>query len=76
MKFDPDIHHRQSIRLKNYNYSSDGMYFVTMCAQDRAMLFGEIVGADLVSAQPMGILQVILNDAGRVVDGLYRETMR
>ena len=47
MKFNPDIHHRRSIRLKDYDYSSNGMYYVTICTQDRARLFGEIVGAAL-----------------------------
>jgi hypothetical protein len=37
--YDPDIHHRRSIRVKGYDYSSDGAYFVTICAQN--------VGADL-----------------------------
>lgn len=36
---------RKSIRLKNYDYSSNGYYFVTICVQNREKLFGEIVGA-------------------------------
>jgi len=31
-KFNPDIHHRHSIRLKDYDYSGAGAYFVTVCA--------------------------------------------
>ena len=38
---------RKSIRLKNYDYSSNGYYFVTICVQNREKLFGEIVGATL-----------------------------
>lgn len=38
---------RKSIRLKNYDYSSNGYYFVTICTQKREKLFGEIVGATL-----------------------------
>lgn len=34
----PQKHHRRSIRLKGYNYSQAGAYFVTICAQDRACL--------------------------------------
>ena len=46
MKYDPDIHHRKSIRLSDYNYSTNGMYFITICTQERAALFGEVtVGA-------------------------------
>lgn len=42
MKYDPQTHHRQSIRLKNYDYSQPGSYFITICTQDRKCLFGEI----------------------------------
>ena len=51
MKYNPEIHHRRSIRLKGYDYSSNGLYYITICAQDRENLFGDVVvGADLVSA--------------------------
>ena len=40
--FNPDQHHRRSIRLKNYDYSQPGAYFITICAQDRQCVFGEI----------------------------------
>jgi len=40
--YNPNIHHRRSIRLKGYDYSQAGLYFVTICCQDRACLFGEI----------------------------------
>lgn len=45
MKYNPDIHHRRSIRLKGYDYSSAGLYFITICTQNKECLFGEIVGA-------------------------------
>ncbi len=34
---------RKSIRLKDYNYSQNGAYFITICAHNREYLFGEIV---------------------------------
>ncbi len=43
MAYHPDIHHRRSIRLKGYDYSRPGAYFVTVCTQGRACKFGEIV---------------------------------
>jgi REP element-mobilizing transposase RayT len=48
-KYNPRIHNRRSIRLKGYDYSKEGLYFITFCCQNRANLFGEIitVGADL-----------------------------
>ncbi len=39
---------RRSIRLAGYDYSTAGVYFVTICASRRAMLFGEIRGARFV----------------------------
>jgi REP element-mobilizing transposase RayT len=37
-----DERHRRSLRLKGYDYSQAGMYFVTVCAYDRECVFGEI----------------------------------
>ncbi len=33
---------RRSIRLKGYDYTQSGAYFVTLCIQNRECLFGEI----------------------------------
>ncbi len=44
-KYNPDIHHRRTIRLIRYNYSQEGLYFITICTQNHACLFGNIVGA-------------------------------
>lgn len=38
---------RKQIRLKNYDYSQNGYYFITICTHNRQKLFGEIVGATL-----------------------------
>jgi REP element-mobilizing transposase RayT len=56
MKYDPAIHHRLSARLRGYDYSRAGMYFVTICAQNRECLFGEIIDGEMW-----------LNDAGKMV---------
>ncbi|MBT4511895.1 MAG: transposase [Chloroflexi bacterium] len=37
MKYDPDKRHRRSIRLKEYDYSQPGAYFLTICTQNREM---------------------------------------
>jgi REP element-mobilizing transposase RayT len=47
MTYNPEIHHRYSIRLKGYDYSQAGRYFITICTQNRECLFGEIVGAEM-----------------------------
>lgn len=45
MAYHPNLHHRQSIRLKGYDYSQAGLYFITNCVQNRLCLFGHIIGA-------------------------------
>jgi len=56
------IKKRRSIRLKGYDYSREGAYFVTICGQNRKCLFGEIVNGKMV-----------LNDAGRMVESVWNE---
>lgn len=46
-RFDPQKHHRRSIRLKGYDYSQPGAYFVTVVAYQRECLFGEIVNGEM-----------------------------
>ena len=62
MKQDPNKHHRRSIRLKEYDYSSKGMYYITLCVNNRLCLFGDIVDGEMH-----------LNDAGKMVDNVWRE---
>ena len=47
MTFNPDIHHRRSIRLKEYDYAEVGAYFVTICAFQRECLFGDVVDSEV-----------------------------
>jgi len=62
MKYDPDIHHRRSIRLTGYDYSQCGYYFITVCTQRRQCLFGEIEKG-----------RMILNDAGKMIGRWWNE---
>lgn len=61
--YDPNIHHRRSVRLRGYDYASAGWYFVTICTQNHECLFGNIENNAMV-----------LNDAGRMVERWYHET--
>ncbi|WNZ26256.1 transposase [Leptolyngbya sp. NK1-12] len=40
--YDPQKHHRRSIRLKGYDYTTAGAYFITLCTHQRECLFGTI----------------------------------
>jgi len=41
--YDPQRHHRRSIRLRGYDYTQPGAYYVTIVTQERECLFGEVV---------------------------------
>lgn len=47
MAYDPAIHHRTSVRLRDYDYSQPGNYFITICTACRACLFGEMIGSEM-----------------------------
>jgi putative transposase len=55
MPYDPDRHHRRSIRLAGYDYRQSGSYFVTICTHERAALFGT-VAAGQVALSPYGVI--------------------
>jgi REP element-mobilizing transposase RayT len=61
--YNPAIHHRRSIRLKGYDYSQPGLYFVTMNCQHRKRLFGEIRNGEM-----------IMNGYGKIVHEAWRQT--
>ena len=48
MKYNPDIHHRRSVRLKGFDYTQPGAYFVTMVCRDRELLLESDVSAGIV----------------------------
>jgi putative transposase len=50
-----ELHHRRSIRLKNFNYAQIGAYFVTLCTYNQECSFGNVIDGKMV-----------LNDAGRI----------
>jgi REP element-mobilizing transposase RayT len=49
MKNTPISHHRRSIRIQDYDYKQEGMYFVTICTHHRKFLFGEIDGEKMIT---------------------------
>ncbi len=67
-KFDPQNtltgtrHHRRSIRLKGFDYASEGAYYVTVVAWHREFLFGEIVNEEMR-----------LNKVGKIVEWEWLE---
>jgi len=62
MKYNPENQHRRSNRLRGYDYSQPGYYFVTLCTKNREYLFGEIKEN-----------QMILNEIGRIINRQWKE---
>ncbi len=63
MTFDPEKHHRHSVRLRGYDYSQPGMYFVTVCAASGKKPFGKVEESG-----------VALNWCGRLVSEIWLHT--
>ena len=62
MGYHRERHRRRSIRLKNYDYSKSGAYFITICTYDRRCLLGKIRGGG-----------VQLSTIGKIAKGCWFE---
>ena len=65
MYYEAERHHRRSVRLRGYDYSLAGAYFVTLCTLDQACLFGAVADGEMQ-----------LNDAGRMIQQWWFELSR
>ncbi len=63
--YDPEKHCRRSIRLRDYDYSRAGAYFITVCTNGRELLFGEVIDGE-----------VELNELGRIAAEEWLESAR
>ena len=50
MDNEKELPRRKSTRLKDFDYSSEGAYFITMCTEDRRQILSCIVGGDVPGA--------------------------
>jgi putative transposase len=60
MIYDPKKHHRRSTRLRNFDYSQAGAYFVTIVTHERTCVFGKILNEEMS-----------LSDVGRVLQSVW-----
>ncbi len=63
MRYNPEKHHRRSIRLPGFDYTQDGSYFITICTIDHICIFGNILNGKMV-----------LNDFGKIVKTEWLKT--
>jgi len=74
----PELFSRRSNRLPGYNYSSNGAYYITICANNRKCLFGEIkyakcVGAGLVPARNDTLRRIKLSTIGKIINDEWND---
>jgi putative transposase len=65
MLYDPEIHHRRSIRLKGYDYSQPGEYFITFNTQNNLPLLGKIQDGEVVLTRAGQIVRQVWLDLPR-----------
>jgi putative transposase len=47
MPYDPQQHHRRSVRLKGYDYTQPGVYYITICTNRRQCIFGDVIDGQM-----------------------------
>ena len=65
MQYNPENHQRRSTRLKGFDYSQPGAYFITICTYHHACIFGENIGN-----------KIILNESGKIAEREWSKTSR
>lgn len=58
---------RKRLRLPDYDYASEGMYFITICTDGMRCIFGNIVGAQRAAPAEMQ-----LNQYGKIVESVWQ----
>jgi len=62
MVYNPERHHRRSIRLKDYDYAEAGANFVTICIEQRECLLGEVVDG-----------KMLIDEAGQIAGEVWEQ---
>ena len=53
---------RRSIRLPEYDYSSEGNYFITICTKNKEEFFGKVING-----------KMILSETGNIVEAIWKQ---
>jgi hypothetical protein len=69
-RYDPEKHHRRSVRLKGYDYTWAGAYFVTICTWGRECLFGDVVDGTMRLSEFGQIAQSVWEELPQHYPGL------
>ena len=76
MKMEDKYPERKRTRIKNYDYSSIGAYFITICTKNRAEILSNIVGGDVLDA-PINVRLLVHGEIAekyiRQLNDFYKE---
>jgi len=70
MKYEPEIHHRKSIRLRGYDYSQAGAYFVTISTKSKEYLFGDVVEEGMRLNEVGQMVQMVWDELPKYYQGV------
>ena len=68
MQMDNEMPKRKPIRLKEYDYSQPGAYFLTICTQSRRCVLSRIVGDGVLD-----VPEIELSQYGKIADKYIRQ---
>ena len=60
--YNPEIHHRRTIRLQEYDYSSDGLYFITICTHQHKTTLGKNIDGQMTLSRSGEIIEKVWNE--------------
>ena len=63
---------RKNIRLKDYDYSQEGMYFITICTENRIEILGKIKNESCIKLTKQG---TIVRDYIKKIEEIYKNTI-
>ena len=74
-RYDPEVHHRQAIRLRGYDYRQAGAYYVTVCVQGRECLLGEIIDGVAHLSEAGQMVQVTWGELSHYYSGVETDAL-
>jgi len=61
---------RKMIRLKDFDYSANGLYYITICSKDRAEIFCKIEGGEVILSEIGEMVKKIWDEISAVEKGV------
>ena len=74
-RYNSQIHHRCSIRLKEYDYSQDGYYYITICTKNMECLFGDVIDGKMKLSEIGEIVCKCWNEIPKHFDNVSLDEM-